>query len=330
MSDDDILELPEEPKKPETLREKFWRLTESNLFWGGGVGMILVAYGFLLAGALKFSVILIVVGWLVITVSIYRHNFFEGKSRRGQLIRQTLISIIVGIILAVLWLSLRPSPNLDVQSKLVPSPTPPPTPTPQGSDLFLFKDDPLFTPERKARITKDLIEFRAYLARLGFDVPSHRLPIALDTLGHKVTLGPNPRQVGVSADQISVRPEKIDDKTEPTQSYAEYVIEKALQMTITPRMFDPAQSATADFHAREFIGYDFATYFNCSFWNKKNDEAQDWQAAFWEMRERFGKEFTDLLLAYTVKSFLEEPMPRQFAQHRLTGGTSIRDEFFVT
>src|SRR5438067_1672242 len=102
MGDDDILDLSE------TFWEKLWRLTESNFFWGGGVGMILVAYGFLLAGALKFSIALLVVRWLVITVSVYRHRFFERRARRVQLAGQTLISLFLVVVLIVLWLSLRP------------------------------------------------------------------------------------------------------------------------------------------------------------------------------------------------------------------------------
>jgi hypothetical protein len=127
--------------------DKFWRLTESNFFWGGGVGMILVAYGFLLSGALKFSIALLVIGWAVITISIYRHNFFEGKPRRTQLIGQTLIPAVSAVVLTVLWFSLKPyspakenpiiqsqpMPSPIVQTQATPSLIPSPTPTPAPS-----------------------------------------------------------------------------------------------------------------------------------------------------------------------------------------------------
>ncbi|MDQ1610203.1 MAG: hypothetical protein QOG00_134 [Pyrinomonadaceae bacterium] len=101
--------LPQPAAKPEPAPGKVWRLTESNLFWGGGVGVILVAYGFLLAGALKFSIALIIFGWLVITYSIYRHNFFEGKPKRIQVVCQVLISLSTVAILTWIWLSLLPT-----------------------------------------------------------------------------------------------------------------------------------------------------------------------------------------------------------------------------
>jgi hypothetical protein len=143
MSDDDILDIPEPPKTPspsqpgtqpkmlnkrsrmarkkkrgtqgppapvptqETLWEKIWRLSDSNLFWGGGVGMAIAAYAFLIGGAPKFAIVLLVTAWLMMAVSIYRHNFFEGKSKRVRIIGQTLISGLLVIVLIVLWVSLR-------------------------------------------------------------------------------------------------------------------------------------------------------------------------------------------------------------------------------
>jgi hypothetical protein len=107
-SDDDILDPSKDSAKSESISQKFGHLSESNFFWGGGVGMVFVAYGFLLAGALKMSIALLFIGWAIITISIYSHNFFEGRSKRVEVIGQTLISGFLAIALVLIWLSLRP------------------------------------------------------------------------------------------------------------------------------------------------------------------------------------------------------------------------------
>lgn len=85
--------------------EKLWKLTESNFFWGGGVGMALAAYAFEIS-APRFSICLLVLAWLVFTISIFRHGFFEGKAARR--IYEGVISLIIGALLAGIWILLKP------------------------------------------------------------------------------------------------------------------------------------------------------------------------------------------------------------------------------
>ena len=84
------------------------RLSGDNIFWAGGVGLTIAAYAFLLEGAPTFSVILLMIAWGLIAVAIYRHNFFEGKSRRLQITGNIVIPGLVAVIFAVTWLALRP------------------------------------------------------------------------------------------------------------------------------------------------------------------------------------------------------------------------------
>lgn len=130
IPESNILDLPEEPKKSESLWDKFWRLTESNFFMGGGVGMALAAYAFLIGGAPKFAIFLLVIAWLVITVSTYRHNFFEDKSRPTQLIGQTLVSLAVAVVLFLLWFILLPKAPVGGNAIVLPQPMPMPSVVP--------------------------------------------------------------------------------------------------------------------------------------------------------------------------------------------------------
>jgi hypothetical protein len=110
MGDDNILDLSE------TLREKLRRLKESNFFWAGGVGLILAAYAFI-TSAPKFSIALLIAGWLFTIIAIHELKFFERKSKSAQVAIQTLVSLVLAIVLAVLWLKLSPSPPLPLSAK---------------------------------------------------------------------------------------------------------------------------------------------------------------------------------------------------------------------
>lgn len=86
--------------------------------------MAIAAYAFLIGGAPNFAVFLLVVAGLVMAVSIYRHNFFEGRSRRAQFIGETLVSLCVALVLAVLWFTLRPDPPPRAEVVTNSQPTP--------------------------------------------------------------------------------------------------------------------------------------------------------------------------------------------------------------
>jgi hypothetical protein len=94
----------------EAWQVKLSHLADSNLFWSGGIALAVAAYGFILAGALIASVMLLALAWLTITVAFYRYNFFEGKSKAKQVAGHVFISGVLAVILVGGWFSLRPKP----------------------------------------------------------------------------------------------------------------------------------------------------------------------------------------------------------------------------
>ena len=104
--------------------------------------MALAAYAFLIGGAPRFAVALLVLAWLVVTISIYRHRFFEGKSRAVEALGNAGISAVIAVMFILLWFLLRPSAASSVQLQML-SPTPTETnrsglallPTPTSSPL---------------------------------------------------------------------------------------------------------------------------------------------------------------------------------------------------
>lgn len=100
-----------------SVAEKFWRLTESNFFMSGGVGIAIAGYAFI-GSAPNFASFLLVAAWLVITISIYKHSFFEGNSKPIQKIFVMLISAVVAVVMFGTWLFLQPE-QPDISLRLV-------------------------------------------------------------------------------------------------------------------------------------------------------------------------------------------------------------------
>ncbi|MEK6284490.1 MAG: hypothetical protein AABO57_01975 [Acidobacteriota bacterium] len=97
-----------EPRQSQqSLSQKLSRLADSNLFWGGGVAVALAGYAFELGSAPKASVVLLVLAWLMITISVCRHDFFEGKQKPLKLVGNSFLSGLLAAVLAVAWIALR-------------------------------------------------------------------------------------------------------------------------------------------------------------------------------------------------------------------------------
>lgn len=87
-----------------TALEKFDKLAERNSFMGGGVGLAIAAYAFLLGGAPRFGFALLVVSWFVIAVSVWRHRFFENRKHENTW--NVVICGLIGILLFWIWILL--------------------------------------------------------------------------------------------------------------------------------------------------------------------------------------------------------------------------------
>jgi hypothetical protein len=109
------------PPQQEAVRNKVSRLADSNLFWSGGVAMALAAYAFLIGGTPKFSIILLIIAWLIILISVFRHNFFERRAKKIQLIGSASISLCIALALVLAWILLRPESQSTSSTVSTPS-----------------------------------------------------------------------------------------------------------------------------------------------------------------------------------------------------------------
>lgn len=91
-----------------SFRQKLSDLADSNLFWSGGVAMALAAYAFEWGKAPPaLCVVLLIDACVIITVAVYRHNFFEGKSRGVRTVSHILVSGCLAVVLILAWIALR-------------------------------------------------------------------------------------------------------------------------------------------------------------------------------------------------------------------------------
>jgi hypothetical protein len=116
-----------EPTKPVSSYQKINQLIESNLFWGGGIAFIAGGYGSLVtANALWLAGILISIGWLMVSLSIINHKFFERKSRKKQLFYNGSVSLAIACILGLIFLAARlvvpPESKLEKEAPSTPTP----------------------------------------------------------------------------------------------------------------------------------------------------------------------------------------------------------------
>lgn len=87
-----------------TAMEKFDKLAERNSFMGGGVAVAFAAYAFLLSGAPRFGFALLILSWLVMSISVWRHRFFEN--RKHDTAWNVVTCILIGLVLFGTWILL--------------------------------------------------------------------------------------------------------------------------------------------------------------------------------------------------------------------------------
>jgi hypothetical protein len=101
-----------------------------------------------------------------------------------------------------------------------------------------------------------------------------------------------------------------DPGLDAIQAFSEFVVRRILSPVRRIELpIDYSQFRTAEFMAREISGDDLASYFCWSFAGRVFKHPKGWLGAFWQLRNDFGSDFTDSLLAHMVKSFAQGPSP---------------------
>jgi len=218
----------------------------------------------------------------------------------------------------------------------------------------IFKDSPLFTEKRRITISRDLNRFAAYLGALGMPIPTDLPPIGIDTT--------KPKAVGWSFNEqrnnkyyyntFTLERGTLDDRQKITEAYSNFVVGRFIYTPTTLAISDSEHQTPEQFYDsihtpqqmdrsyRWAASVPLTQYLNHSYWNQpfaKNqqpicpDQGDGTAFYFWEIRSRFGKEFTDKLAVFTLRAVVDKPYTdstqryRQYFHERLKMADSVID-----
>jgi hypothetical protein len=235
-----------------------------------------------------------------------------------------------------------------------PQPALPPRRATEARLDLMFKDSSLFTSKRREAITEDVNQFAAYLEALGLPIPTDIPPIGIDTT--------NPKLAGWSFNEqtnnkyyynkFTLQQGMLDDRQKITEAFCSFVVGRFLykpppQMAPlsdkqTPQQFYDSTHTPEqmDQTYRWMANTQLTQYLNHSYWNQrfaKNqqpvcpDQGDGTAYYFWEIRARFGKEFTDRLAVFTLRAVVDKPYVdptqthRQYFYERLRMADSVID-----
>jgi hypothetical protein len=164
-----------------------------------------------------------------------------------------------------------------------------------------FRDSPYLSWWVQIRIKHDVAKFRDYLAALDIDVPTDVPPF-------QVHSGPTSASTNIATPAglptyrggLSIGKDVIGKRSASTLVYGGYVIERLLV----------PQLNTENMVRLMLVHIGLQHYLNWSYWGGKQvDEDPLWAPAsiLWDIRDRFGKSFTDRLVANMLRSIVDSP-----------------------
>jgi hypothetical protein len=181
-----------------------------------------------------------------------------------------------------------------------------------------FKSSPLLTAQRRKHIRRDLTSFHDYLTTtIGFDV-AKKVPFVLGTtVDDKHPVAGAWISPGTPYDQTTRIPIHTITKDDAIQeAYAKFVFRNLLIQYHQPWSFLYIRSFTA-----------FASYYTSSYrGTNRCADSYKWCHALWDIRQRYGQEFTDKLLFYVFQQWQSPPDDSNFDayfMHRFFSGMYV-------
>ncbi len=197
--------------------------------------------------------------------------------------------------------------------------------TSSGQEIsVIFKESPLFTAERKERLTKNVNDFYHYLTHLengGFNLPTHLPPVGIQKGGGGGALALS--QPGSNLDAVIDIPEESIDKPEVLTGLCSVYLFQA----IIPR----GKNDPLDF--RTNVVWLFSNYYRHSFADRLDDpyetKPSKWESVLWEIRTRYGQGVADRVMLFTYQKYWP-PQDKeidfdQFFARRLLAGVAVVD-----
>ena len=230
---------------------------------------------------------LVVLFALLVHPIVYFMSWITKKHPRKCIIQVGFAESILAIAVIVFGIYIWPEARPTIEPPL---------------EQWKFKDSPLFTERRKLRIAEEITTFRQYLSKIGLDT-GEELP-QIEAVASENPIGSYAATFGgpVYYDSLRLRANQLDDDIAITSAYSGYFFIKIL---MEPVFRQTSQRVCSSNH-NQFASPVFALYFVWSFWEKRTEDVNiPALLALWEMRRRFGEEFTDRLAAFIANAFID-------------------------
>jgi len=231
----------------------------------------------------------------------------------GRYTRQFLINIIaVGMVWAAVvgWYGVRKWPKREI---IV---------------VVSFKDSPALTKKRRTNIEIGLDDFYRYLKNLGFDFPREVPPIGVSPPHSVMSAGGGQGPAYYSS--LIISEDVVDDPRIVRTVYAGYTFNRIL---VWPDAWK-SNISRAEAEDDEVAAWVYECYFPRSFDGQSTCDSSapghKWVDAMWDVRQKYGQEYADSLMCYTLKMWRDIPSKYldnfdRFFRYRLAAGESVKD-----
>jgi hypothetical protein len=186
----------------------------------------------------------------------------------------------------------------------------PSTEEPPSKVRLHFKASPVFTNEHKKQITRTVSAFCRYLDVLGFDSPKEFPPLEV-TPGSTVAWIRDTGQP-IYGEKIILGEQNIDHPEKVRDAIAGYIFDGFFQ-TGEPHLDDQQRLF------RDNAAHILSRYYVHSFEGNPRTHGK-WNDAVWEVRQEYGKDFTDNALFYAFKAWDDQSVSSEDSFDRFFSG----------
>lgn len=183
--------------------------------------------------------------------------------------------------------------------------------TPASGELEItFKPSHVLSLSIRARIRHDLTRFQDFLLSLGIPVPIEIPPFGTQKDTRQLGTG-TPAGLPVYRGNLLLGEKVINDPYKATLLYSDYVFMKLLfdeDSPLRPAIGVSPHVNIDNLAKLQLLIFSLASYLNASFWNRSEPEDM-WPLteSLWEMRKKFGSEFTDQMVRYSLQAISDNP-----------------------
>jgi len=271
-----------------------------------GVSIVLAQYAFYLAAN-----VLLVFGAVLLAVRIVFDIFFRSNlDKTGRIAASLIASGTIGLVAYLGWYLVD---QIRWKNEVVIS--------------TVFKSSSLFTEKRKRDVTWDLNEYYLYLKKVGFNLPTDIPPLGLTPKGSEMMAGGSGGPTYFSS--LFVTEDMVDDSNAWRSIYSTYTFNRNL---VWPDAFRTGISRVEADHDEE-AAWIYTCYFSSSFAGRRVCNAQspghDWTDAMWDIRSKYGQDYTDGLMCYAELMWGSVPSKYldsfdKFFRYKLASGESVK------